>query len=138
MSRWSARLGRGTQLWTRRTSRKDSSNMTEKEAIKIKVLKAMSHPARLRILRVLRAGALCAGKTNEEVHLSQPNLSQHLKVLRESGLLSTAKIGTRSCHYIARPSLVDAILDALDSKHDEIVKTTEQVCAEAKGREEGS
>jgi len=108
--------------------------MTESEANAI--LKAMSHPARMRILRALRGGALCAGKTNEAARLSQPNLSQHLKILRESGLLNTARIGTRHCHYIALPTLVDALLDALDAEHEEVVKSAEQVRSEACRREE--
>ena len=110
------------------------------EAEIAKALKAMAHPARLRILRALRGGALCAGKTNEAARVSQPNLSQHLKILREARLLNTAKIGTRHCHYLAFPELVDTLLDAfddLDPGHDEVVKSPDEVCEEAKQRDEG-
>jgi ArsR family transcriptional regulator len=56
-------------------------------------LKALSDPTRLEILRTIaaQAGPVCACDIVDRFDLSQPTISHHLKVLRDSGLL----IGTR-------------------------------------------
>ena len=85
-----------------------------KEEIQIKILKAIAHPARFQILKILQEGALCAGKTNNILSISQPNFSQHLKVLREAGLIDRVRKGTRHCYYLAMPELVNTILKMIE------------------------
>ena len=80
----------------------------------IEILKALAHPVRLEILKILNEGALCAGKTNDMVPISQPNFSQHLKILRDAGLIERVCKGTRHCYYIAMPELVKSVLDNIE------------------------
>lgn len=54
-------------------------------------LKALANDQRLAILCTLLDGPLSVGQINEQVHLSQSALSQHLAVLRENGLVDTEK-----------------------------------------------
>jgi ArsR family transcriptional regulator, virulence genes transcriptional regulator len=54
-------------------------------------LKALANDQRLAILCTLLPGPHSVSQINERVHLSQSALSQHLAVLRESGLVSTEK-----------------------------------------------
>ena len=96
------------------------------EDIQIKILKAIAHPVRMQILRILQEGALCAGRTNTILSISQPNFSQHLKVLRETGLIERVCRGTRHCYYLAMPELVNTVLNALE-KPESIIKTPEEV-----------
>ncbi len=50
--------------------------------------KALGHPARVRILRLLLAkNACCCGEIVNELPLAQATVSQHLKVLKEAGLV---------------------------------------------------
>jgi ArsR family transcriptional regulator len=59
-------------------------------------LKALGHPVRLGIaLRLAEEGGTCACDFADIFHVSQPTVSQHLKVLREAGLVHTRRQGTQ-------------------------------------------
>jgi ArsR family transcriptional regulator len=59
-------------------------------------LKALGHPVRLGIaLRLAQEGGTCACDFAEIFSISQPAVSQHLKVLREAGLVQTRREGTQ-------------------------------------------
>lgn len=64
--------------------------------------KAIGHPARVRILRLLseRAGCVC-GDIVGEVGLAQSTVSQHLAVLKEAGLIQGEVDGPRICYCLA-------------------------------------
>jgi ArsR family transcriptional regulator len=68
--------------------------------------KALSHPARLAILQTLASRGSCVcGEIVDVMPLSQATVSQHLKVLREAGLISGRIDGARSCYCIDREAL---------------------------------
>ncbi|MEZ5841405.1 MAG: metalloregulator ArsR/SmtB family transcription factor [Hyphomicrobiales bacterium] len=70
------------------------------------VLKALAHPARLRILRLLATRGTCiCGELVEMMPLSQATVSQHLKVLKEVGLVVGTIDGPRSCYCIDHAAL---------------------------------
>ena len=54
-------------------------------------LKAMSHPLRLKILCTLGRNEVCVQGIVDNVGTSQSNISQHLAILREKGILSCRK-----------------------------------------------
>jgi len=54
-------------------------------------LKAMSHPLRLKILCTLGDREVCVQGIVENVGTSQSNISQHLAILRDKGILSSRK-----------------------------------------------
>jgi ArsR family transcriptional regulator len=64
--------------------------------------KAMGHPARVRILRLLveRSGCVC-GDLVEQVGLAQSTVSQHLAVLKAAGLIRGEVAGPRVCYCLA-------------------------------------
>ena len=64
-------------------------------------LKSLAHPARLRIMARLRESECCVAQATECLGVSQPNASQHLKALREAGLVAGRRQGTRICYRIA-------------------------------------
>jgi DNA-binding transcriptional ArsR family regulator len=61
----------------------------------MRVFEAIAQPTRREILRLLSAGELSAGEIASRFSLTQPAISQHLKVLREAGLVSERREGTR-------------------------------------------
>lgn len=66
-------------------------------------LKALGHPVRLGIaLRLAEEGGTCACDFTDIFSVSQPTVSQHLKVLREAGLVTTRRRGTE-IHYFLEP-----------------------------------
>jgi len=71
------------------------------------VAKALAHPARVRILRLLIASPSCScGEIVEALPLAQATVSQHLKVLKEAGLIKGEIDGPRVC-YCADRELID-------------------------------
>jgi ArsR family transcriptional regulator, arsenate/arsenite/antimonite-responsive transcriptional repressor len=79
-------------------------------------LKALAHPIRLGMMRRLaEEPEVCACDLGEAFGVSQPTVSQHLRVLRETGLVRTRRQGTQIC-YSADPGAlaeVEAALAAL-------------------------
>ena len=61
----------------------------------MEVFNAIAQPKRREILRVLSAGELSAGQIASRFALTQPAVSQHLKVLKEVGLVSERREGTK-------------------------------------------
>ena len=65
------------------------------------IAKALGHPARIAIIRVLLKKQDCiCGELVHELPLSQATISQHLKVLKEAGLIRGEVEGRRSCYCI--------------------------------------
>ena len=60
-----------------------------------RALKAISHPLRLKILCVLGESEVCVQDIVEAVGTSQSNISQHLAILRDKGVLLTRKDANR-------------------------------------------
>lgn len=66
-----------------------------------KYAKALAHPARIAILKVLATKATCqCGDIVDELPLSQSTVSQHLKELKEAGLIKGEIEGARVCYCI--------------------------------------
>jgi len=65
-------------------------------------LKAIAEPRRRQILVLVRASELSAGEIAAHFDITRPAVSQHLTVLKEAGLLSERRDGTRRL-YRARP-----------------------------------
>src|SRR3990170_7957368 len=59
------------------------------------VLAALGHPNRIRILEFLRAGGRCNCEMAPALGLEQSNLSRHLKILVQAGILASWKDGLR-------------------------------------------
>ena len=63
--------------------------------------KALGHPARVQIMRLLvRRNACICGDIVDELPLAQSTVSQHLKVLKESGLVRGDIDGPRVCYCV--------------------------------------
>ncbi|MCL2635416.1 MAG: metalloregulator ArsR/SmtB family transcription factor [Betaproteobacteria bacterium] len=60
-----------------------------------RALKSIAHPLRLKILCVLGEQEACVQEIVEAVGTSQSNISQHLAILREKGILITRKDANR-------------------------------------------
>lgn len=68
--------------------------------------KALAHPARVHILRLLTRRSTCVcGELVGELDLAQSTVSQHLKVMKEAGLVQGEVDGPRVCYCIAPRTL---------------------------------
>lgn len=87
--------------------------MTSTDAQLAAMFRAAGHPVRLGILRRLSLEPeTCACDFAEVFHVAQPTISQHLKVLREAGLVTSERRGTQICYSIA-PVALDELRDVL-------------------------
>lgn len=72
-------------------------------------LKAMAHPLRLKILCLIGEDELMVQEIVEAVGTSQSNISQHLAVMRERGLLTTRKEANKVYYRIDDPRVLKLI-----------------------------
>lgn len=73
-----------------------------------KVCKALGHPARIRILKYLKGENRCiCGQIVEMLPLAQSTVSQHLKCLKEAGLINGEVEGLCICYCIDLKTLED-------------------------------
>lgn len=80
--------------------------------VSVKIFKALGHPIRLQIVKVLLVESLCVCDLNRSFNFSQANLSQHLKILREAGVLESKKIGVEM-HYRVKLKGIKRLLSAM-------------------------
>ncbi|MFN0276371.1 MAG: ArsR/SmtB family transcription factor [Chitinophagales bacterium] len=64
------------------------------------VAKALGHPARIAILKMLSTGGCICGDLVQELPLSQSTVSQHLKELKTAGLIKGEIDGPRVCYCL--------------------------------------
>jgi ArsR family transcriptional regulator len=86
------------------------------------LLRVLADPLRLRIVRLLAAEALCVCHLVEMTNARQTNVSNHLRVLRQAGLVETEPFG-RYTYYRLRPELMDRLARHLGDLAD-IARTT--------------
>ena len=74
------------------------------------VFKALSDETRLKILDILSCGELCACKILENLHITQPTLSYHMKLLCDCGLVRSRKEGSWIHYWINKDRVADITL----------------------------
>ena len=80
--------------------------MTHEEEAVAALAKALAHPARIRILRLLQATPGCIGGTIvDAVGLAQSTVSEHLRILKAAGVIHGEIDGPRIC-YALNPDAV--------------------------------
>ena len=85
------------------------------------LLKTLSHPARLMIVCTLVEGEYSVSELEEKVDVHQPHLSQHLTVLRGSGIVETRRDGKQIFYCLTEEKaaqLVAALYDIFGVKED--------------------
>lgn len=85
-----------------------------KDDVSVKIFKALGHPIRYKIVKFLFDGPKCVCKLNEDIEFSQSNLSQHLKALKEAGILSSEKVGM-NIHYRISSDEIKKIIEVVDN-----------------------
>ena len=89
----------------------------EKASEWAETLRAAAHPVRLMILAELLDGPRCVTAIRELLEVRQPNVSQHLSVLKHSGLVAFSRQGAFRCYYLPKPAQVKAIFRLLEKEY---------------------
>ena len=87
------------------------------------IFKALCDENRVQIFRLLQGGERCACHLLEEMELTQPTLSHHMKILCDSGLVVGRKEG-KWMHYSISPEGTKVAMDCLK----EITAVTKSDC----------
>ena len=74
----------------------------------------LSHPTRIEIIAELLKGKRCVGDIRELVKVSQPNVSQHLSLLRSNGIVDWRQEGKTRCYFLKNPRLIKRIFKVLE------------------------
>ena len=67
----------------------------------LKVMKALSDPNRVKIIKLLQQKMMCVCELRGALEIAQPTVSKHLKILEEAGLVDFAKDGLWVNYYLA-------------------------------------
>ena len=70
------------------------------------VLKAVAHPARLRIVELLVPGQMCVGNIVEALGEKQSITSQHLNMMRDKGILTCRRDGAKVYYRIENKNVI--------------------------------
>jgi DNA-binding transcriptional ArsR family regulator len=95
----------------------------------VEVFDAIAQPTRREILRLLADGELAAGTVASRFAVTQPAISQHLKVLREAGLVDERRDGTRRLYRVRPEGLADLhgfLADVLPAGLERLKQAAEQ------------
>jgi DNA-binding transcriptional ArsR family regulator len=85
-------------------------NLQSKSLVRTAALaKAVGHPVRIAILQFLSSRDVCiCGDITDVIPLAQSTVSQHLKVLKEAGLIKGEVEGVKTCYCLNRDGLREA------------------------------
>ncbi len=87
------------------------------------IAKALGHPARIAILKILAQRTTCfCGDITEILPLAQSTVSQHLKALKTAGLITGTVEGVKTC-YCLNPEGIRELQSVLSELSTELIKT---------------
>ncbi len=69
--------------------------------LRARILQAIAHPNRIRILEAVRKGLTCSCEIAPQLDMEQSNLSRHMKILVDSGILIPQRDGVRINYRVA-------------------------------------
>ena len=82
--------------------------MDEITILQAEVLKTLASPRRLEILHAIARGPIEVGRLATAIHASQPNVSQHLAVLRSAGIVEAERDGREVRYRLTDPDVMVA------------------------------
>lgn len=87
------------------------------------IAKALGHPARIAILKILAKRTTCfCGDITEILPLAQSTVSQHLKALKSAGLITGEVEGVKTC-YCLNPEGIKELKTVLSGLSTELAQT---------------
>ncbi len=100
------------------------------------LLRQLGHPTRLAILGELQGGVKCVTDIRDLLEIPQPNISQHLAILRQHRIVDYYEEGQLRCYYLRRPALVQALFRLLSGEYPIVQRSKSAVRQEGKLRED--
>jgi len=105
-----------------------TENFTQSQNELANLMKAMAHPARIAIIEfLLKTDACICGDIVNELPLSQPTVSQHLRELKNAGIIQGNVEGNAIC-YCLNPETFSKIQQSIGGIYDALVRKNENSC----------
>jgi DNA-binding transcriptional ArsR family regulator len=79
---------------------------------KAQIFKALAHPIRLYIVEVLLDGEKCVSDIKDLFDATQPNISQHLNILKLAGIVDNRQERNLRCYYLKNPKEIKDLVQA--------------------------
>jgi DNA-binding transcriptional ArsR family regulator len=95
----------------------------------VEVFEAIAQPTRREIVRMLAERELSVGEVASRFELTQPAISQHLKVLQQAGVVAQRRDGARRLYSVRPDGLADLqafLADILPSRLERLKQVAEQ------------
>jgi len=98
--------------------------MNEKEIYRLHAdfCKFMGNPKRIEILFLLGDKELCVEQLAEKMDIKVPNVSQHLSIMREKGVVENRREGTKIYYKVANRKTLEACLIMRDAMIEQMTK----------------
>lgn len=85
--------------------------------------KALAHPARIKILELLRPGELSVTELQESLKIDASGVSQHLSILRHKNIVESRKAGTTVYYRVRDPELFELLDIARRIFNNQLINT---------------
>lgn len=86
----------------------------EKRKKNAEIFKALAHPIRLHIVELLLDGEKCVNDIRDFFQVTQPNISQHLNILKYTGIVDFRQEKNLRCYFLKEPEGIRKIVRALE------------------------
>lgn len=104
------------------------------------ICQTLANPKRLQILCLLKEGEMSVAAMGEALGIAKPNLSQHLAIMRQKGILTARREGTTVYYRLATPRIVEACKIMRQVLYDALVErgalAAQSAAAGSESREE--
>ncbi len=87
---------------------------------KIELLKVIAHPVRIKLLGELAQGVKCVSDLEGFLEISQPNVSQHLQLLRRYGIIDYYVDGRLKCYFLVDPMIPELLTVLKKDYHEKL------------------
>jgi len=113
-----------------------SNNEIENQICRLhaEICQTMANPKRLRIIDTLREKEISAGELQRILKIPKANLSQHMAVLRQKGIVVARREGNTIYYRLARPKILKAY-DIMREVLIEVLEHQQKLLTKAKGRQ---
>jgi ArsR family transcriptional regulator len=85
---------------------------------RVEILKIIAHPVRIKILEELMKGVKCVSDFEDFLDISQPNVSQHLSLLKRYRIIDNFIDGRLRCYFLREPMVPD-LLEVIRKEYKE-------------------
>lgn len=95
------------------------------------ICQTMANPKRLKILNILREKEISAGELQQILNIPKANLSQHISVLKQKGIVMARKEGNVVYYRLARPKILKAY-DIMREVLFEVIESQQRLVSAAR------